>query len=373
LAPAPTEEVVPFSDYGPQFRVEAQSENPRVKCFDLRRLTTWTTPSDEFFAFHQTQVPQALGGNWRLRIGGLVRRTGEYSVADLMSRADRREVAVTVECSGNIPDARIMNGLVSTAIWTGIPLATLLHECGVAPEAREVVFLGLDAELDKKWEAGNAEYLSPHGYSIFTQDAQSAGPLLAFAMNGQPLPVEHGYPLLLILPGWYGMAQVKWLTRIELIDHRYEGRHMARNYQSLRAVKAETETLWLDTSISRNNLKSVIARVIRRRLDEGFAYRIAGAAWGGPAPIQSVEIRIDDGEWRPARILERHSDAAWLLWSFDWAGAGTAYVGFPRHQCSRRNPTHPRGTERPPCQQSRRQFSVGAPRGHRVMLAKLLK
>jgi DMSO/TMAO reductase YedYZ molybdopterin-dependent catalytic subunit len=313
--------VVPFSDYGPEFHVEGQPANPRVECFDLRRLTTWTTPSDEFFAFHQTQAPHASGGEWRLRIGGLVRRPGEYSLADLMSRSDRRDAAVTIECSGNVPDPRIMNGLVSNAVWTGVPLAALLRECGVAQEAREAVFLGLDAELDRKWEAGNAEYLSPHGYSIFVQDAQSPGPLLAFAMNGRPLPVEHGFPLRLILPGWYGMAQVKWLTRIELIDHRYEGRHMARNYQSLRAVKTTGETLWLDTAISRNNLKSVIARVTRRRVDERFAYRISGAAWGGPAPIRSIEIRIDDAEWRPARIDERHGDAAWLLWSFDWTGA----------------------------------------------------
>lgn len=312
--------MVPFSDYEPQFQVDAQSENPRVKCFDLRSLTTWASPPDEFFTFHQTRVPQPLGGAWRLRVGGLVRRPGEYSLADLTGRNDRREVAVTVECSGNIPDPRIMNGLVSNAIWTGVPLTAILNECGVLPEAREAVFLGLDAEPDKKWEAGNAEYLSPHGYSIFVQDAQASGPLLAYAMNDRPLPVEHGFPLRLILPGWYGMAQVKWLTRIELIDHRYEGRHMARNYQSLRAVKTAAETLWLDTSISRNNLKSVVARVIRRRGDGGLAYRISGAAWGGPAPIQSVEIRVDDGAWRSVRIDERHGDAAWLLWSFDWTG-----------------------------------------------------
>jgi len=255
-----------------------------------------------------------------LRIGGLVRHPREYSLADLMNRKDRRDSAVTIECSGNMPDPRIMNGLVSNAIWTGIPLGALLDECGVSPEAREVVFLGLDAEPDKKWEAGNAEYLSPHGYSIFVQDAQS-GPLLAFAMNGRPLTPERGFPLRLVLPGWYGMAQLKWLTRIELTDRRYEGRHMARNYQSLRALKTGDETVWLDTSISRNSLKSVVARVTRRRVDGKPVYRISGAAWGGPAAIRAIEVRIDDGSWQTARIEERHGDAAWLLWSFDWSSA----------------------------------------------------
>jgi DMSO/TMAO reductase YedYZ molybdopterin-dependent catalytic subunit len=206
-------------------------------------------------------------------------------------------------------------------VWTGVSLVSILQECGVEPEAREVVFLGMDSEQDKKWEAGNAAYLSPHGRSIFVQDALAPDNLLAFAMNGQPLPAEHGFPLRLVLPGWYGMAQVKWLTRIEVIDRRYEGRHMARNYQSLRAVKSPEGTLWLDTSISRNNLKSVIARVTRRRAGERYEYRITGAAWGGPAKIETVEVQVDSGRWRPATIDQRNGDSAWLLWSLDWRDA----------------------------------------------------
>src|SRR5207244_5861660 len=101
------------------------------------------------------------------------------------------------------------------------------------------------------------------------------------------------------------MAQVKWLSRIEVIDRRYEGRHMARNYQSLRAVDTPEGTLWLDTSISRNNLKSVIARVTRRRAGARFEYKIAGAAWGGTARIERVEVQVDGERWLPARIDQR--------------------------------------------------------------------
>ena len=244
---------------------------------------------------------------------------------DLLNRADRRDLAVTIECSGNSGDSRIMNGLVSNAVWTGVGLAAILKECGVEPEAREVVFLGMDSEQEKKWEAGNVAYPSPHGRSLFVQDALLPENLLAFAMNGAPLPAEHGFPLRLILPGWYGVANVKWLTRIEVIDRRYEGRHMARNYQSLRAVKSPEETLWLDTSISRNNLKSVIARVTRNvtrsRAGGPFEYNISGAAWGGPARISRVEVQVDTGPWRPATIGQRSADSAWLLWSFDWKDA----------------------------------------------------
>jgi DMSO/TMAO reductase YedYZ molybdopterin-dependent catalytic subunit len=191
----------------------------------------------------------------------------------------------------------------------------------VEPEAREVVFLGMDSEQEKKWEAGNVAYPSPHGRSVFVQDALNPENLLAFGMNGVPLPAEHGFPLRLILPGWYGMAHVKWLTRIEIIDRRYEGRHMARNYQSLRSVKSGEETLWLDTSISRNNLKSVVARVTRRPTGKGFAYTIAGAAWGGSAHINRIEVQVDAGPWRPATIGQRGADSAWLLWSLDWNDA----------------------------------------------------
>jgi DMSO/TMAO reductase YedYZ molybdopterin-dependent catalytic subunit len=236
----------------------------------------------------------------------------------LLKRPDRRDAPVTIECSGNSGSPRIMNGLVSNAVWTGVSLANLLKECGVRPEAREVVFFGMDSEKEKKWQAGDAEYTSPHGRSIPVEDALAAEPMLCFAMNGRPLPAEQGFPLRLILPGWYGMAQVKWLTRIEVIDRRYEGRHMARNYHSLRAVETPDGTLWMDTSITRNNLKSVVARVTRRRTNQGFDHTLAGAAWGGPARIERVEVQIDGGLWREARIDHRNGEAAWLLWSYDW-------------------------------------------------------
>jgi DMSO/TMAO reductase YedYZ molybdopterin-dependent catalytic subunit len=318
LAFAPDEELIPFSDYAPDFRADAQSDNPRVKAFDLRKLTSLTTPAGEFFSFHQTKTVEADPATWRLRIGGLVKRPAEFSLGELRRRAGRRELAVTIECSGNSGDARVMNGLVSNAVWSGVGLADVLKECSVQPEAREVVFLGMDSEEDKKWEAANASYLSPHGWSLYVQDALAPDNLLAFSMNGAPLPQEHGFPLRLVMPGWYGMSQIKWLTRIEVIDRPYEGRHMARNYQSLRAVKSPEGTLWLDSSISRNNLKSVVARVTRRAVGERFEYKIAGAAWGGPVKIAGVEVRIDGGAWVRARIDQRAGDAAWVLWSAPW-------------------------------------------------------
>lgn len=243
------------------------------------------------------------------------------SLTDLLKRPGRREVAAVIECSGNSGDPHIMNGLVSNAVWQGVGLADLLKECAVQPEAREVVFLGMDAEDDRKFEAGNATYPSPHGWSLYVQDALSPDTLLAFNMNGRPLTPEHGFPLRLVMPGWYGMSQIKWLTRIEVTDRPYEGRTKARNYQSLHALPSPEGPVWLDSSIARNNLKSVVARVTRTRNATGWTYKISGAAWGGRSPLAAVEVRADNGEWRRASLGQRAGAAAWVLWSIDWPDA----------------------------------------------------
>lgn len=315
------EELVEFLDYTNEFKIEARQSNPRVRCYDLRRLTSWTTPNEEFYVFHQTETVQANPEKWRLRIGGLVERPREFTLEEVTRRPDRREEAVTLECSGNSPRPARMQGLLSNAVWTGVGLASILKECGVKPEAREVVFLGMDMEKEKKWQAANEEHTIPHGRSVYIQDALNPEAMLAFEMNGKPLPAEQGFPLRLILPGWYGMTQIKWLTRIEVIDRRYEGQHMARNYLSLRGVPTPEGTVWLDTSISKNNLKSVVARVTRRRAGSRFQYRITGVAWGGQVPVKVVEVQIDGGQWRSARIDDRRGKYAWLLWSFNWQDA----------------------------------------------------
>ena len=312
------DELVPFADYTPEFLVEAQANNPRVKCFDLRRLSSEKTPIEEFFVFDQSGTPEVDRTNWRLEVAGFVDRPASFSLDELKRRPGRWDLAATIECSGNSGYPQLMNGLVSNAVWTGVSLAAILQQCGVKAEAREVVFLGADSEKEKKWQAGNEEFLSPHGRSIHVQDALSPDPMIAFEMNGSPLPGEHGFPLRLIMPGWYGMAQVKWLTRIEVIDRRYEGRHMARNYHSLRALGTPQGVTWLDTSISRNNLKSVVARVARRPVEKRFVYRIFGAAWGGDSRIEKVEVRVDDGPWWDTKIDHRSGPFGWLLWSCEW-------------------------------------------------------
>jgi DMSO/TMAO reductase YedYZ molybdopterin-dependent catalytic subunit len=317
------EEAVRFTDYTDDFKIEAQAANPTVRCVDLRNLTNWTTPNEDFYAFHQTVTPRVDAATFRLRIGGLVERPAELTLAEIMARRDKRDEAVTLECSGNSTRPTRMAGLLSNGVWTGVPLAAVLKECGVKPEAREVVFLGADLEKEKKFQAGNREYTAPHGRSVYVQDALNPDALLAYHLNGQPLPAKNGFPLRLILPGWYGMTQIKWLSRIEVIDRRYEGQHQVRNYLSLRAVETPDGPIWLDQSISKTHMKSIVARVTRSRGTErrdpgagdGWTYRISGPAWGGSVPIDRVEVQIDKGPWQTATLEAPRGKYAWRLWS----------------------------------------------------------
>jgi DMSO/TMAO reductase YedYZ molybdopterin-dependent catalytic subunit len=301
---------VEFSDYGPAFRIEAQAINPRVKCFDLRRLTGWKTPAEEFFTFHQTKAVQGIDLNkWRLEISGSIARPRTLTFADLTGYP-AKEVPATIECSGNSKQPQLMNGLVSNGVWTGPQLEPLLRDCGVLAESREVVFFGADVEREHKWPAADRAFDVPHGRSIFIQDALSSGAILALQLNGRPLPVEHGFPVRLVIPGWYGMAQIKWLSRIVVLDRRYEGRNMARNYH---AVRIAPGNFVLETSIGCNRLKSVVANVT------GSA--ISGAAWGGPNAIERVEVRIDNQPWRETAFIQKNASDAWSLWTTPWTGA----------------------------------------------------
>ncbi len=318
------EEMVTLTDYTDAFRIEASEAEPRVRCVDLRTLTSWTTPNEDHYAFAQKTSPAVDAATYTLRVSGFVKTPLEFTLDQLKARADRRDEAVTLECSGNSTRPNRMAGLLSNGVWTGVGLKSILEEAGLSPDAREVLFLGLDMETEKKFQAGNREYTAPHGRAVHLLDALHPDTMLAFALNGQPIPRDQGFPVRLLVPGWYGMTQVKWLGRIEVLDRRYEGQHQVRNYLSLRSVATPDGPMWIDTSISKNRLKSLVARVTRTRQGAGWQYRIAGPAWGGQVPIKAVEVAIDGGPWQPASIDPLPADAArlpngarfgWVLWS----------------------------------------------------------
>lgn len=281
-----------------------------VNQLDWEQLDSWQTPTDQFFVIKHFNEPQLDEGAWSLEIGGLVNQPMSLSLDDIKAR-ERQEVTFTMECSGNSGLPFFIGG-VGNATWAGTPLAPLLEEAGMLDAGIEVVFWGADA-AEQTWreEIMVTEHFAR---SMSLADIMGTGPLLVYEMNGEELLPQHGYPLRLIVPGWYGVASVKWLTHIEVMDRRYQGHFMARDYVTIREESRDGETVWTFTSVSRNRLKSAPAKVTR--LDN--AYSIMGAAWG--APIDSVEVRIDDGAWQPATLTEgQGSELAWVFWTFDWA------------------------------------------------------
>ena len=312
----PGEQVLPWLDQ------PAANPVPQIVGGLLRweELASFLTPVERFFTVAHYGQPQVDAQAWHLEVGGLVERPMALTLDELRARP-RQEVTFTVECSGNhgLP---FLHGAIGTARWAGTPLAPLLAEAGVLGRGSEVIFWGADAGEEAIRDTKVTQHFAR---SMSIADASDPNLLLCYEMNGQPLPAKNGAPLRLIAPGWYGIANVKWLTRVEVRDTRLQNLFMARDYVTLREEPARTggEPAWVETSVGRALLKSAPARVTRAA-EPGGAYRIMGAAWG--APIERVEVRVDGGPWLPATI-DRSDPAedgvfAWKLWSLDW-GAPT--------------------------------------------------
>ena len=303
----PGEIVIPWADQPPAF------DDPTV----LRQLTweelnSWITPNEQFFQVNHFNWPEIDAASWTLQIDGLVERPLTLTLDDIKART-RQEMPVTLECSGN-HGFPFFTGAVGNAQWTGTPLAPILDEAGILQDGIEVVFWGADQGEIKLEDAIRNVTMQQHfARSMSVQDAMGAANMLTYEMNGEPLPKENGFPVRLIAPGWYGIANVKWLTRIEVRDRRLMTQFMGRDYVTIREEEHNGATVWTETSVGRMNLKSAPAKVTKAE----DAYRIVGAAWG--APIAKVEVQIDDGPWTEA-VIDRTEEApwAWKIWSYDW-------------------------------------------------------
>src|SRR5690606_28203321 len=253
-----------------------------VRQLEWEQLDQWTTPTDQFFVIKHFNEPQLAEADWSLALSGLVNTPMTLSLADIKAQP-REEVTFTIECSGNT-GLPFFHGGVGNATWAGTPLTPLLEEAGIMEEGIEVVFWGADAG-EQTW--GDATITEHFARSMSLEDAMNPANLLAYEMNGEELPNLSGYPLRLIAPGWYGVANVKWLTRIEVRDSRYQGHFMARDYVTMREEQIDDEAVWTRMLVAHDRLKSAPAKVVR----EGNGYSVMGAAWG--APIAKVEICID--------------------------------------------------------------------------------
>jgi DMSO/TMAO reductase YedYZ molybdopterin-dependent catalytic subunit len=298
----PGEEVIPF--------LEPQPPSPELHPLNWAELDSWITPNQKFFRvvhYNKPLGPAIDEKDWRLEITGLVKRPMTFTLSQLKARP-RQEVIFTLECSGNRP--QLFHGAIGNAKWAGTPLAPILQEAGLLDKGIEVVFFGSDEDEE---EVRELKVKQNFARSMALAGAMNPSNLLCYEMNGEPLPQANGFPLRLIAPGWYGIASIKWLKRIEVRDTRYMGRFMAREYVTLREEQRDGESVWMETSVGRILLKSVPAKVTRK---DG-QYRIVGAAWG--APIQRVEVQIDGGPWVPATIdRSEEAEFAWKIWSLEW-------------------------------------------------------
>ena len=257
--------------------------------------------------------------SWRLSIGGRVRREVSLSLEDLRARPSVTH-AVTLECAGNgrarlaprpISQPWLLEA-VGTAEWTGVPLRGLLEEAGVDDGAVEVLFRG----LDRGFEGDRVQH---YERSLALADAQRDEVLLAYAMNGQPLLPQHGSPLRLVVPGWYGMTSVKWLDRITLLDRPFEG------YQQMRSYRLRQTPDEVGEPLSRMLPRSLMVppgvpefATRERRLEPG-PVTVRGRAWSGQGEIARVEVSADGGAgWGDARLGPAPSPWAWRAWEWEW-------------------------------------------------------
>ncbi|MGG5823540.1 sulfite oxidase [Falsiroseomonas sp. HW251] len=278
-------------------------------------LDSWITPIANFFQVGHYGWPAITPAAWRLEVEGRVGAPLRLSLADLKA-APRQEVTYTLECSGNhgLP---FLSSAIGNARWGGVRLADVLRRAGISQDAKEVVFYGAD-KAEEVVRAGTPlelRFSANFARSMPVDDAMNPANLLCYEMNGEDLPAAHGAPVRLIVPGWYGIANVKWLQRIEVRDTRFVNRFMARDYVTVREERRGDETIVTESTVGRGRLKSAPARVTVR---DG-RYRITGMAWG-PAPIAAVEVKVDDGPWARATLADADPAApfAWRFWRLDW-------------------------------------------------------
>jgi DMSO/TMAO reductase YedYZ molybdopterin-dependent catalytic subunit len=302
-------ELIPFLDQQPGGRAQLK----------WQELTTWVTPNDKVFAVsHYGMPPQSDPSKYSLEISGLVKKPRKLSLEEIKSRR-KKTVTATLECSGNSSNPSFA-GAIGNVRWTGTPLAPLLKECDPRERAIEAVFFGADEKVEKIREQ---DYLQNFARSLSLNDALRDDVLLAYEMNGEPLAKDHGAPLRLVVPGWFGIAWVKWLTRIELLDRRYMSKYMGREYVTIRGEERDGKTIWRETSVGPMDVKSVIARATKQKDGD---IRLTGAAWTDGTPLQRVEVQIrkelkeqPGDKWTTASLDKVQSKYAWRFFNFDWA------------------------------------------------------
>ena len=290
--------------------------------FPFFALSSATTPTEQFFVRSHFPVPKIDLQAWRLKVEGQVNRPLEFSF-DELTRFPTHTTTMVMECAGNsriflspkVGGLQWELGAVGNAEWTGVSLAALLKKAGVKPGAVEVVLEGADSGEIKK------EPVSPgkiqYARSLPLNKALEASVILAHQMNGESLTPAHGFPLRAVIPGWYGMASVKWLTRILVIDRVFRGYFQTSDYTFWERRDGLPVQL---LPVAEIEVKAEIARpALHEIVPADSVYRVHGAAWTGESQITKVEVSTDGGRhWQGAQLLGPSTPYGWRLWEHHW-------------------------------------------------------
>ena len=287
---------------------------PHIGETPQRALDAWLTPNPLFYVRNHFPIPDIRCSTWRLSIDGLVSRERRFTLQQL-KQLPRVTLPVTMECAGNnrsdlnppTPGNQFQSGAVSTAYWAGVRLSDVLKSAGIRPGAREVLFEGHDVGRP---EPDASEM--PYTRSLPIDVALHPDTLLAYEMNGQDLPKEHGHPIRLIVPGWYGMASVKWLRRLTVLDSGYSGYFQGHKY----IIEDE---IGQSVPLTMMGVKSLIGRPTEGETVSMGQVCVTGMAWSGQERIAQVDFSSDDGAtWEPADIVGPSEQYAWQKWHYSW-------------------------------------------------------
>jgi DMSO/TMAO reductase YedYZ molybdopterin-dependent catalytic subunit len=299
----------------------------RNRGMPLEGLRYPITPVGMHYLLVHFDIPYVDAQNWGLNIGGLVSTPLSLTLEDIKSRPSRT-IAVTMECAGDGRALLTPRSLsqpwtveaIGTAEWTGTPLKGVLEEAGLGDETVEILFTGLDQGV----QGDEVQY---YQRSLTVAEATREEVLLAYEMNGQPLQPQHGYPLRLIVPGWYGMTSVKWLDRIEAIAEPFQGYQMIGSYRYSQSAEDPGEP------VSRIRVKSVMIPpgipdfLTRTRLVKAGTVTLTGRAWAGLLGVSRVEVSDDNGQtWKDAELGQQVSPYAWREWSCQWQARPGRYT-----------------------------------------------
>ena len=298
-----------------------RQQDPKNLETPFDQIDSFLTPNELFYIRSHFPAPKLDLASYRLRIDGAVRNPFSLSYQELRDMPSETRIAI-LECAGNgrvflVPEvegAQWELGAVGNAEWTGVPLAALLKRAGLEEDACEIVLEGADegTPKEKPIPPGTISYAR----SLPRDKAVQREVLIAYQMNDNDLPLDHGYPVRAIVPGHYGMASVKWLTGIHAVRVPFQGYWQTSDYAYWDYVDGKP----VRRALGEMKLKSEIARpAAYETLAPGQPYTVSGAAWAGENVVAEIAVSTDGGQtWAAAQFIDPIRRHAWRRWKFEW-------------------------------------------------------